>query len=157
MLPENQAEQPRGNTGGLKLCRGFAGQSPPLCGPLSRCLIATKSPQTSWGVIFTVTCEAPESSIAQFACHGPAENVQKRKAWSELSLPAPLRGGDQARLRAFFPKKLSALLGKQTPASLPHQSPATQLRVTSRVKAARAAQVIPSLVHFPASELPLVG
>ena len=36
-----------------KLCGGFAGQCSLLCGPLSRCLSATVSHQTSWGVIFS--------------------------------------------------------------------------------------------------------
>ena len=75
------------------------------------------------GEWFLVTVRGYWEPQCKFTCQGPGENVKNRKTCLELSLPAPLRGEDQAKLRASFPKRLSALLGKQTPASLPHMSP----------------------------------
>lgn len=78
----NQEETLRGR----KLCSGFAGQSPPLCGPLTvpDCYQVS---QTSWGVIFTVTVEALRAPYVSSHATGQ-RNAQKCKAWSELSLPA---------------------------------------------------------------------
>ena len=117
------------------------------------------------GSNFTVTVHGYSELQGKFMCHRPEENLEKLHAstYLELPLPYPHWGGrDRAKLWAslgylLFPRRLSALPGKQIPGSLPHQSRCHGLHVTGRDRTADTGQVIPSLVHFPASELPLVG